>query len=53
MIEITTKETPIEEELKRKIDFICEFCNVKATIINSTIRRIKKNLNYIEKRLIS
>ena len=49
MIEITTKEIPIEEELKNKIDFICEFCNVKATIINGTIRRIEKtNLNYIE-----
>lgn len=49
MIEITTKEIPIEEELKHKINFICEFCNVKPTIINGAIRKIEKtNLSYIE-----
>ena len=49
MIEITTREIPIEDELKHKINFICEFCNVKPTIINGAIRKIEKtNLSYIE-----
>lgn len=49
MISITIKELEIESELKRKIEFICEFCNTKPTIINGNIRKIDKtNLNYIE-----
>lgn len=49
MIEITTKEVPMDEELSKKIEFICEFCNVKADITNGTIRKIEKtNLSYIE-----
>jgi len=49
MIEITTREIPIEDELKHKINFICEFCNVKPIIINGAIRKIEKtNLSYIE-----
>ena len=34
MISITTKELEIENDLKRKIEFICDFCNTKHTIIN-------------------
>ncbi len=34
MINITTKELEIGCELKRKIEFICDFCNTKPTIIN-------------------
>ena len=49
MISITTKELEIENELKRKIEFICDFCNTKPTIINGNIRNIdKSNLSYIE-----
>ena len=49
MINITTKELEIESNLKRKIEFICDFCNTKPTIINGKIRKIDKtNLNYIE-----
>ena len=49
MISITTKELEIENELKRKIEFICDFCNTKPTIINGSIRNIdKSNLSYIE-----
>lgn len=49
MLNITTQEVPIAEELKTKIQFICDFCNVKATFINGSIRRIEKtNINYIE-----
>ena len=49
MLKITTKEIPIDEELKTRIEFICDFCNVKPTFINGSIRRIEKtNINYIE-----
>lgn len=49
MINITTKELEIESELKRKIEFICDFCNTKPTIINGNIKSIEHtNLNYIE-----
>lgn len=37
MLNITTQEVPIAEELKVKIQFICDFCNVKATFINGYI----------------
>ncbi len=42
MINITTKELEIEQELKRKIEFICDFCNTKPTIINGNIRNITR-----------
>ena len=49
MISITTKELEIENDLKRKIQFICDFCNTKPTIINGSIRNIdKSNLSYVE-----
>lgn len=49
MLNITTKEVQIDKELKTKIEFICDFCNIKPTIINGSIRKIEKtNINYIE-----
>lgn len=49
MNSITTKELEIESDLKRKIEFICDFCNTKPTIINGNIRNIdKSNLSYVE-----
>ena len=49
MLNIIIKEVPIEEELQSKIQFICDFCNVKPTFINGSIRKIEKtNINYIE-----
>lgn len=49
MLNIITKEVPIDEELQLKIQFICDFCNVKPTFINGSIRKIEKtNINYIE-----
>lgn len=49
MISITTKELEIEIDLKKKIEFICDFCNTKPTIINGNIRNIdKSNLSYVE-----
>ena len=44
-----TRKLVISEELKRKIEMICDFCNTKPTIINGNIRNIdKSNLSYIE-----
>lgn len=49
MLNIITKETPIDEKLKTRIQFICDFCNVKPEFINGSIRKIDKtNINYIE-----
>ena len=42
MLNIITKEVPIDEDLKTKIQFICDFCNTKPTFINGSIRRIDK-----------
>ena len=49
MIDIVTKELEFDEELKKRIEFICNFCNTTPTIINGNIRNIDKtNLSYIE-----
>ena len=47
MINITTKELEIDNELKKKIEFICSFCNTTPIIINGNIRKVNKtNLVY-------
>ena len=38
---IETKELVISEELKRKVEMICRFANIKYTIINGNIKSIK------------
>ena len=49
MIKITEQEIIIDESLKKKLEFICDFCNTTPTIINGTIRKIDNtNLSYIE-----
>ena len=49
MINITTRELEIETILKKKIEFIFDFCNTKPTIINGNIRNItRSNLSYVE-----
>ena len=49
MVNIIKEELSLEESLKKKINFICEFTNTKPTIINGSIRKIDKtNLIYIE-----
>lgn len=49
MVNITKKKLEIDNELKKKIEFICSFCNTTPTIINGNIRKVNKtNLNYIE-----
>ena len=49
MVNIIKEEILLEESLKKKIGFICEFAKVQPTIINGSIRKIDKtNLTYIE-----
>ena len=38
---IETKELKISEELKRRVEMVCRFANVKYTIINGNIKSIK------------
>lgn len=42
MVSIVSKELHFDEELKKKIEFICDFCNTKPTIINGCIKNIKR-----------
>ena len=49
MINIIKQEIPIDESLKKKLEFICDFCNTAPTFINGSIRKIdKSNLVYVE-----
>lgn len=49
IINIISKPLEFDEELKRKIEFICDFCNTKPKIINGNIRNIEHtNISYIE-----
>lgn len=49
MVNIIKEEISLEESLKKKIKFICDFAKVKPTIVNGNIRKIDKtNLTYIE-----
>ena len=49
MVNITKEKLEIDNELKKKIEFISSFCNTTPTIINGNIRKNNKtNLNYIE-----
>ncbi len=47
MVKIIKEEIPIEESLKRKLEFICEFAKTTPPIINGNVRKIDKtNLVY-------
>lgn len=49
MIQIIKQEIEMEESLKQRLEFICQFCKTKHTFINGSIRRIaKSNLNFVE-----
>ena len=49
MVKIIKEELSFEESLKRKIEFICDFCNATPMFINGSVRKIDKtNLTYIE-----
>lgn len=49
MVNMIKEELPLEESLKKKIEFICDFTNTKPTIINGSIRKVDKtDLIFIE-----
>ena len=49
MVSIVKENVEIEEALKKKIEFICSFCNTTAEITNGSIRTLEHtNLAYIE-----
>ena len=49
MINIIKQRLEIDETLKRRLEIICDFCNIKPEIINGCIRKVDKtNLSYIE-----
>ena len=49
MIKIIEQEINFDDNLKKKLEFICDFCNTTPKFINDSIRKIDKtNLSYIE-----
>lgn len=42
LVNIIKEELSLEESLKKKIEFICDFTNIKPTIINGNIRKVDK-----------
>ena len=49
MIKIIEQEISFDDSLKKKLEFICDFCNTTPKFINGSIRKIDKtNLSYIE-----
>ena len=49
MVNVIKQEVRMEEHLRKRLEFICEFCRVKPVIINGNLRTIDKtNLTYLE-----
>lgn len=49
MIKIIEQEISFDDILKKKLEYICDFCNNTPKFINGNIRKIDKtNLSYIE-----
>ena len=42
MLNIIKQKIEIEKGLKQKLEFICDFCNVKSTFYNGSIRKVDK-----------
>ena len=48
-MKIIKEELRFEENLKKRLEFICEFSKVIPTFVNGSIRKIDKtNISYIE-----
>ena len=48
-MKIIKEELQFEENLKQRLEFICEFSKVNPTFVNGSIRKLDKtNLSYIE-----
>ena len=49
MVNVIKQEVRVKESLRKRLEFICEFCRVKPIIINGNLRTIDKtNLTYLE-----
>lgn len=49
MVNIIKQEIDIEEALKKKLEFVCSFCNAKCEIQKGSIRTIERTkLSYVE-----
>ena len=49
MVNVIKQEVRMEEALKKKLEFICGFCNTKCEIKKGSIRTIERtNLSYVE-----
>ena len=49
MLNVIKQEVRMEESLRKRLEFICEFFRVKPIIINGNLRTIDKtNLTYLE-----
>lgn len=49
MVNVIKQEVRMKEHLRKRLEFICEFCNTTPEIINGSIRKEDKtNLSYIE-----
>ena len=49
MIKIIEQEIGFDDTLKKKLEFICDFCNTTPTFINGFIHKVDKtNLSYVE-----
>ena len=49
MVNIIKEDLDIEEALKKKLEFICSFCNTSYEIKKGSIRTIERtNLSYVE-----
>ena len=49
MVRVITQEIEIEESSKKRIEFICSFCNTTPIIENGSLRTIERtNLAYVE-----
>ena len=54
MLTIETKKIEISEKLKRKIEMICRFANVKPNIKNGNIKSIKgTNIAYVKPHILT
>ena len=49
MVNVIKQEVRVKESLRKRLEFIYEFCRVKPIIINGNLRTIDKtNLTYLE-----
>lgn len=49
IVQIIKQKLQVEEKLKQRLEFICDFSKVNPTFINGNIRKINKaNLTYIK-----